>query len=306
MSYNVELPAGVSTENEHRATTKPPPWRFLVAADLFCAELSSGLFISATLAWLIDWKSYGTVAQIAYPIAFVFLIADLVWLVLDLGQPLRFHHMLRVFKIRSPMSTGTWALSIFSPLLLICVLLMIFGGSPLRSLTGAIAALALAPAFFIAGYKGVMFSCTAQPIWKDARWLAADLVCSAALMGLAGALLIAIIFPLPLAVPGLRKAQLTMLCVSLVFALLVEYRISSYFIRHRDFGNLGSLVALIVLGWIVPIVLTAVGRSPEAAVAAILILFSAAVHRLMLIRYPHHHSNSATRDCQQQHYAQSA
>ena len=41
-------------------------------------------------------------------------------LVLDLGDPLRFHHMLRVFKPSSPMSLGTWSLAAYSlPLTLI-------------------------------------------------------------------------------------------------------------------------------------------------------------------------------------------
>ena len=42
------------------------------------------------------------------------LIVDLACLVLDLGDPLRFHHMLRVFKPSSPMSLGTWCLSAYS------------------------------------------------------------------------------------------------------------------------------------------------------------------------------------------------
>ena len=41
-------------------------------------------------------------------------------LVSDLGDPLRFHHMLRVFKPSSPMSLGTWSLTVYSlPLTLI-------------------------------------------------------------------------------------------------------------------------------------------------------------------------------------------
>jgi len=54
------------------------------------------------------------VAKVAYPVALVLLLVDLALLVSDLGDPLRFHHMLRVFKPRSPMSVGTWCLVIFS------------------------------------------------------------------------------------------------------------------------------------------------------------------------------------------------
>ncbi|MCV5792012.1 polysulfide reductase NrfD, partial [Escherichia coli] len=34
-------------------------------------------------------------------------------LILDLGRPERFLHMLRVVKLRSPMSVGTWCLILF-------------------------------------------------------------------------------------------------------------------------------------------------------------------------------------------------
>ena len=47
-------------------------------------------------------------------IALVFLVIDLLLLVADLGDPLRFHHMLRVFKPSSPMSLGTWCLTAYS------------------------------------------------------------------------------------------------------------------------------------------------------------------------------------------------
>src|SRR5258706_15007138 len=39
-------------------------------------------------------------------------------LVHDLGRPARFINMLRVFKVTSPMSIGTWVLSAFTPLAL--------------------------------------------------------------------------------------------------------------------------------------------------------------------------------------------
>ena len=77
-------------------------------------NLTTGLFLVAAIG---DWprrRSSPPVAKAAYPVALVLLLADLVCLVLDLGDPLRFHHMLRVFKPSSPMSLGTWCLTIYS------------------------------------------------------------------------------------------------------------------------------------------------------------------------------------------------
>lgn len=39
-----------------------------------------------------------------------------VFLIHDLGRPARFHHMLRVFKLSSPMSVGSWILSAYGPM----------------------------------------------------------------------------------------------------------------------------------------------------------------------------------------------
>src|SRR3954447_2853414 len=85
-----------------RTVTKPPDWHGLVAWDVLLNNLSIGLFLVAAAGELAAPAVLGPVARIAYPVALVVLLADLLLLVLDLGAPLRFHHMLRVFKPSSP------------------------------------------------------------------------------------------------------------------------------------------------------------------------------------------------------------
>src|SRR5256714_13797502 len=94
--------------------TKAPGWHGLVAWDMLFNGLTTGLFLAAALGELAAPEVFTRVAKAAYPVALVLLLADLVCLVLDLGDPLRFHHMLRVFKPSSPMSLGTWCLTIYS------------------------------------------------------------------------------------------------------------------------------------------------------------------------------------------------
>src|SRR5437763_912637 len=103
--------------------TKPPPWHYLIVSDLFLSELSSGIFIVAALGDLISQQVYGEAARIGYLLAFPVILADLICLVLDLGDPGRFHHMLRVFNLKSPMSTGMWVLSTYSLFGFICFIL---------------------------------------------------------------------------------------------------------------------------------------------------------------------------------------
>src|ERR1700730_4287597 len=94
--------------------TKAPAWHGLVAWDLLFNNLTTGLFLVAATSELAAPAVFTTVAKAAYPLALVLLLMDLMCLVLDLGDLLRFHHMLRVFKPSSPMSLGTWCLTIYS------------------------------------------------------------------------------------------------------------------------------------------------------------------------------------------------
>src|SRR2546429_6208709 len=77
--------------------TKAPDWHGLVAWDLLFNNLTTGLFLVAALGELAAPAVFSAVARVAYPVALVFLIADLLCLVLALGDPLRFPPMLRRF-----------------------------------------------------------------------------------------------------------------------------------------------------------------------------------------------------------------
>ena len=94
--------------------TKAPGWHGIIAWDALLNGMATGLFLAAAISELAAPAVFTPVAKVAYPVALVLLLVDLGLLVLDLGDPLRFHHMLRVFKPGSPMSVGTWCLTIFS------------------------------------------------------------------------------------------------------------------------------------------------------------------------------------------------
>src|SRR5260370_16918082 len=78
--------------------TKAPDWHGLVAWDLLFNNLTTGLFLVAALSELAAPTVFTRVAKVAYPVALLFLLTDLICLVLDLGDPCRFHPMLRAFK----------------------------------------------------------------------------------------------------------------------------------------------------------------------------------------------------------------
>jgi hypothetical protein len=161
-----------------------PGWRSLIAWDVFLNNTTAGL---AVVTMLGVWLAPTTMAGLVVPglaVALAVLIADLVVLVTDLGDPWRFVHMLRVIKPRSPMSVGVWALSSFGGLLALTLAAALFTGSS-SFVTKASGALMVLPALGVLVYKGVLFSCTSQPGLRDARWLSAHLASSGLMLGAA-------------------------------------------------------------------------------------------------------------------------
>src|SRR5262249_14930549 len=95
---NTPSPRGYANQ----VVTKPPTWHDLVVFDVLFNNLTTGLFLVAAVGELAAPAVFTPVATWAYPLALALLLIDLGLLVLDLGDKLRFHHMLRVFKPSSP------------------------------------------------------------------------------------------------------------------------------------------------------------------------------------------------------------
>jgi hypothetical protein len=85
----------------------------------------------------------------------------------DLGRPARFLNMLRVFKVTSPMSVGSWLLCAYTPLALAAAVSAVTAKLPRIGLAATGAAAVLGPA--VAAYTSVLLADTAAPAWHDAR-----------------------------------------------------------------------------------------------------------------------------------------
>src|ERR1700742_822102 len=198
--------------------TKVPGWHGIIAWDALLNGLATGLFLAAAVSELAAPAVFTRVARVAYPVALVLLLVDLGLLVLDLGDPLRFHHMLRVFKPSSPMSLGTWCLTIFSLPLTAAAGLSLLDGLGWDFEWARINAviLGLLPGFGSAAYKGVLLSTNAQPGWKDARWLGGYLTNSALLMGGGELLVLSTLMGQTQAAAILRTAVIVLLVLNVI------------------------------------------------------------------------------------------
>jgi hypothetical protein len=287
--------------------TKVPGWHGLVAWDLLFNNLTTGLFLFAAVGELASPDLLGPVAKLAYPVALVFLLTDLLMLVADLGDPLRFHHMLRVFKPTSPMSLGTWSLTVYSlPLTLIVAVeaaqalgLLPSGSIALEWVHWLAVVFCLLPAFGSVAYKGVLFSTCSQPGWKDARWLGAWMANSALMLGCAELLAISVLTGHSRAAAALRTVAAVLVVLNLIPTGFVFLEIRETLARiYSDHQISRALVFTLVGGTLVPVVLLLAGDgAPWRLGAVLLIVLGGFAVRSLFIKIPHasHESRSRAR-----------
>lgn len=166
---------------------KRPLWRWEIAWYFFLGGLSSGAY---TLARVAEWAGgrggqFAELTKWGTTVGWLALLPCPPLLIADLGDPKRFHHMLRVFKPGSPMSVGTWTLMAYSGAATAAVMRE-WLGDPSRTpeerstgeklLNGTLLlvtdAAGVPAALMVGTYPGVLLSCTANPLWCKNPWLA--------------------------------------------------------------------------------------------------------------------------------------
>jgi DMSO reductase anchor subunit len=147
-----------------RPVLKPPVWEARdIAGYLFLGGLAGGSSLLAAGADLTGRTELGRVAKAGALGAITLSFATLVH---DLGRPARVLNMLRVFKITSPMSIGTWLLSGYGPAAGLAAASAFTGRVP-RLGAAATAGTALAGPV-VAAYTAALVSDTAVPAWHEA------------------------------------------------------------------------------------------------------------------------------------------
>jgi hypothetical protein len=86
-------------------------------------------------------------------------------LVHDLGRPARFLHMMRTFKVTSPMSVGSWLLAGYVPAAGVAAGSALTGRLPRIGAVATAGAALIGPA--VASYTAALISNTAVPAWHD-------------------------------------------------------------------------------------------------------------------------------------------
>src|SRR3989440_8196830 len=83
---------------------KAPIWRWEIVWYFFLGGLAAGCYVIASIAALFGSQEDQAVARTGYYLSLLALLPCPPLLIKDLGRPERFLNMLRVFKVKSPMS----------------------------------------------------------------------------------------------------------------------------------------------------------------------------------------------------------
>ena len=184
-----------------------PHWPLLIDIYFFLVGLAGGAFMAAGVADIFGSRKDRVVTKVGTYLALLAMLPGPLFLIIDLGVPSRFLHMLMVpkaattigmsainigpFHIKpySAMNMGAWALLGFGVCAFIVALTLYLedkGGTiNLGPVRGAFGAIGVALAFFVAAYPGQLLSTTAQPFWTNARPLDALFLAIGASTGMA-------------------------------------------------------------------------------------------------------------------------
>jgi formate-dependent nitrite reductase membrane component NrfD len=232
------------------------------------------------------------VANWGFRIAFPLIILCALFLTVDLNRPERFWHMLfrsetvgaaldagwpwsgrgwslmadaPLLKYWSPMSIGSWALTLFGVCSFLALVGTLWPDGRLAAwlhhgvLARVIQLVGCLVGFFVASYTGALITATNQPLWSDNNWIAPLFLTSAASTGI-GTLMLLILLG-----PGATDSTLQRLL-------------------HADSWSIGLEAAALVMfvlalwPWILPVWGTTQGKLLLAAVPVMSVIVPLVIH----------------------------
>lgn len=172
-----------------RPVLKAPVWHWEIIWYFFFGGLAAGCYIIATIASLFGSREDRAVVRTGYYLSLLALLPCPFLLIKDLGRPERFLNMLRIFKVKSPMSMGTWSVVTFSLFSGTTVLIQAardgllgrwWGARFLAALPQKLIALpGITAGFFLGSYTGVLLTATSVPLWSRSKLLGGIFLTSA-------------------------------------------------------------------------------------------------------------------------------
>jgi formate-dependent nitrite reductase membrane component NrfD len=203
-----------------------PVWTWEVPLYFWFGGVAAG---SSFVALACDLAGDEDSARTARKVALAALMPSPPLLIMDLGRPERFYNMLRIFKPRSPMSLGAWALSAFGGLASAAVGADLLGREREAKLLGAANAVV---GGYLGSYTGVLLASTAVPVWGRSRlFLGPIFVSTAAATGAAATRLALVATGLPVGHPtrrALGTVETVAMSAELILSVINERRLGPF------------------------------------------------------------------------------
>ena len=200
-----------------------PVWTWEIPLYFWFGGIAAG---SSFVALACDLAGDEDSARVARKVALAALMPSPPLLVMDLGRPERFYNMLRIFKPRSPMSMGAWALSAFGGLAGASVLADLLGRKREAKLLGGANALV---GGYLGSYTGVLLASTAVPVWARSRlFLGPIFISTATATGAAATRLALVATGLPVGHPtrrALGTVETGAMAAELILSVINERRL---------------------------------------------------------------------------------
>lgn len=282
-----------------------PHWKWEIYLYFFLGGISGGSYVIAAIARLVGGADGRVISRAGWYVSLLTLIPGPILLIMDLKKPSRFYNMLRVVKLRSPMSIGTWGLLLFSAFSGLSAVVQGARDGRLGSKWPArllrvvpqrvVGALGIGPAFLVAGYTGVLLSATAVPLWAKNHLLMGPIFLTSAMSNAAAAVLLALTLRRGTPAGALERLErletlaiLAELCLLTVF----KQRLGAVVGRPLSEGRFAALHRFGVLGGglLAPLALQApsvlLGTRPNrllAALSSLLVLVGGFIFRYVMV-----------------------
>jgi formate-dependent nitrite reductase membrane component NrfD len=276
-----------------------PHWSWWIIGYFFLGGIAAGAYFMATLIDLVGREGQDEeISRIGFRIAFPLIVVCGAFLTVDLEKPERFWHMLfksevvenawetrswgelvhaPLFKYWSPMSIGSWALTIFG----LCSFISFLGSFRSRHETTGIfhrcfQIIGCTVGFFVAAYTGALLTATNQLVWSDTPWVAPLFLASAASTGIAVMLLLAGSSISGASLVRLERVDTWALGLEFLIFLIFLESLNGLFLPIWQTVNGKILIAgTLILGLVVPLLIHLSGglhRRPGLVTASISVL----------------------------------
>jgi len=167
-------------------------WSAPIWIYLWLAGMAGGAFVAGFLASRFSGQGQKPLLPMATVVGIPLAVLGVLLLIVDLGRPEWFWHLMTQFKALSPMSMGTWILIAWVMIAFVLVVMWWLDSrveeqvaSLMKRLEGLLAAVNALLSVGLISYTGVLLSVSSQSLWAGTVLLPALFVASAVSTGVA-------------------------------------------------------------------------------------------------------------------------